>query len=301
MGSNSVAAPPEPSSGAGAFALLVVLGVIWGLAFVAVRAADFELSPLSLLLIRWLISCAGFLAVLPFSRPKTRFDRRDFPRILVFSLLMVVMYGTFLNYAETSISSGLAGLLVSLGPIFIVAFSVVSLKERLTRRVVLALLLALAGCVLLSLSDLNPGGTSLDGVVEGVLAALTYATFTVLSKPLVEKYGALSVTIWGTLLGTVFLLPLASGAFFAQVSVLSADGWASVVYLSIASTVIGYTMFYSLVGKGALSTLSVQLYLVPVVSVVGGILLLHEQLTLLTLPGGAATLVAIGLTRSRGR
>jgi len=47
-------------------ALVVILGVTWGLAFVAIRTADFQLSPVNLTVVRWLIASAGFLALAPF-------------------------------------------------------------------------------------------------------------------------------------------------------------------------------------------------------------------------------------------
>ncbi len=290
---------PRPHPRVAAYALLAFLSVIWGLAFVAIRAADFELSPLSLLVLRWLIASAGFAVLLPFAKPRTRFERRDLPRLAVFALMMVVLYGAALNYSETSVSSGLAGLLVSLGPVFIVAFSAITLKEKVDRRLTFALLIAVVGCVLLSVGGLNDGGNSPVGALEAIAAAVVYAGFAVLSKPLVEKYGALSVTVWGSLTGTAFLLPLVSAEFLRQVSVLSLDGWFSVVYLSIVVTVVGYSIFYTLVGRGALSTLSIQLYLMPMVAVVGGILILQERLTVFTVLGGAATLLAVWIVRTR--
>jgi drug/metabolite transporter (DMT)-like permease len=293
--------PPRPQPRARAYVLLFFLSVIWGLAFVAIRAADFELSPPSLSLLRWLIASAVFAALLPFVRSRMRFERRDLPRLIVVGLMNVVLYGLTLNYAETSISAGLAGLLISLGPVFMVGLSALTLKEKVGRRLLYALLLAVLGSVLLSVSELNVKGASLTSSLEAIVAALMYAGFTILAKPLIQKYGALPVTIWSSLSGTVFLLPLVSAHFFRQVYALSPEGWFSVLYLSIFSTVIGYSLFYTLVGKGAVSTLSVQLYLVPIVGVVGGILILQEQLTIFTILGGAATLTAVGLARTKKR
>src|SRR5256885_7847484 len=89
--------------------LLVVLGVIWGLAFVAIRTADFQVSPINLTVLRWLIASAGFLALAPFfGRPKQPVERHHIPRILVVSLPRVVGYHLSLNYAETIVSAGLA-------------------------------------------------------------------------------------------------------------------------------------------------------------------------------------------------
>ena len=69
---------------------------------------------------------------------------------------------------------------------------------------------------------------------------------------------------------------------------------------SIVSTVLGYLVYYTLVSRGAVSRLSIQLYLIPIVSVVGGILLLGETVTIYTVLGGAIMLSAIALvTRFR--
>ena len=66
------------------YALLVILSVIWGFAFVAIRYLDFELSFVDLTLLRWVVASASYLALLPFvGRMKTRFESRDLPRLLV--------------------------------------------------------------------------------------------------------------------------------------------------------------------------------------------------------------------------
>ena len=278
---------------------MVVLSVIWGLAFPAIRSADFYLSPLSIVILRWSIASVGFCALLPVAKWKTRFVAKDLPRLVVFALMSVALYGLLLNTAETSISSGLAGLIVSLGPVFMMVFSAIALKERVHKRLLVALLLAVLGSALLSVADLSVRGASLLGAIEALAAALVYAGFTVVSKPLVERYGSLPVTIWGSLVGTALLLPLVSTDFLRQVASLPLDGWLSVVYLSVFSTVVGYSLFYNLVGRVPLSALSVQLYLVPIVSVVGGVLILSEQVTPLVALGGAVTLLAIAMARTK--
>ncbi len=284
-----------------AYGLLVSLSLIWGFGFVAIRVADFGLSPISLALLRWLIASAGFLVVLPFTKPKARFEKRDLPSLLVVALANIAGYNISLNYAEKSISSGLAGILVSLGPVFMVLLSSFTLREKIGKRLILALVLALVGSVLLSLSDIGVNGSVISGSAEAVLAALFYAVFTVASKPLVEKYGALRVVIWGSVLGTAFLVPFASGDFVGQVSRLSSEGWFALLYLSIMSSVVGYSVYYTMVGRGTVSSLSVQLYLIPVVSVVGGVLILQEQVTALIVLGAAVTLLAIALSRKNDR
>ena len=97
------------------YGLVAGLSVIWGLAFVAIRVADTELSPVNLTVLRWLIASGGFLVLAPFAgRPKHPIQKRHIPRILLVSLASLVGYHLSLNYAETIVSAGLAGLLISL-------------------------------------------------------------------------------------------------------------------------------------------------------------------------------------------
>jgi drug/metabolite transporter (DMT)-like permease len=278
-----------------AYGGLAVLSVIWGLAFVAIRQVELELSPVNLALSRWLITDAIFVVLIPvIGKLKTKFERKDVLRLLVVGFANVAGYHLFLNYAETTISAGLSSVIIALGPVFMVVLSVFLLNERASSKVVLSLLLAVVGIVVLSsgtfsLSDLS----SLAGIVSAVLAAFCYALFTVLGKPLVQKYGSAPTTIYAGLVGTVMLLPLLSTSFFAQVGALNWVGWTSVLYLGALSSAFGYLLFYTLLSRKAVASLSIQLYLIPVVGVVGGWVLLSEPVTLTTVVGGAMVLAAV--------
>jgi len=283
------------------YGLLVILGLIWGLAFVAIRRADFELSWVNLTLLRWVLVSACFLALYPFVvKPKAKLEWRDVPRLLAVSLTNVALYHLSLNYAEKTVSASLAGLLISLGPVFTVALSTVLLKERVTRELKIALPLAIVGSILVSVPDFDLGVSSSIGPLAVVVAAFASGAYTVLSKPLVTKYGAFPVATWAAFIGTATMLPLVSGDLLAQAESLSFGGWVSVLYLVVLSTVVGNLIVYTLIGRQQVSRLGVQLYLVPVVSVVGGVLLLGETLSVFTVLGGGVMLLAVAIaTRAR--
>ena len=278
-----------------AYAALTALSIIWGLAFVAIRWAETLLAPVSMALLRWLLASCGLLVLWPFiGKARTRYETRDTARLLVVSFANVVSYHLTLYYSEKTISAGLAGLLVSIGPVLIVVLSWALLKEKHGKEIVFALLLTFTGAAILAIGSIGSGG-SVVGILEAIGTAVSYAVFAVLSKPLVSKYGAIPIAIWSGLVGTAMLLPLISPEFFAQVLHLTALGWLAMLYLSLLSTVVGYMLFYSLIGKGSVSRLSIQLYFIPVVSVVGGALILGEGISVYTIAGGAAMLFAIAL------
>lgn len=277
------------------YSLVTILSVIWGLAFVAIRRAEFELSPINLTLLRWLIASGGFLLLAPVvGRPKKKIQRHHVPRILLVSFASVTGYHLSLNYAETIVSSGLAGLLISFGPIFAVLLSAIFLKEKVGGRLMLALALAMAGALVLSVNA-DLGFQQITGPIAVVVAAFMYSVFSVGSKPLVKDYGALPVAIWVAVIGTAFTLPLLSGGLFSQLSALSLTGWVSVIYLAVLSTIVANMILYTLINSRAVSRLSIQLYLVPIVSLVGGILLLGETFSAFTVVGSGFLFAAIAL------
>lgn len=281
-----------------AYSGLGVLSLIWGMAFVAIKAVETELSPVNLALMRWLLAAVPFLILLPLiGHPKVRFERRDMPRLLVVALANVAGYHLSLNYAETTLSAGLSALLIAFGPIFIVVLSYLLLHEKAGSRVLLGLALAFTGTAVLSIGAVSASDfSSLGGVFEALFTALCYALFAVLAKPLVHKYGSAPTTILAGLVGTALMVPLLSKSFFSQVASLTVDGWLGVLYLGLLSTVFGYLMFYTLVSRGAVSRLSIQLYLIPVVSIIGGALLLAEQVTATVVIGGGMMLAAVAIS-----
>jgi len=284
-----------------AYSGLLVLSVIWGLAFVAIKQVVTELTPVNLALLRWLVASVPFLILLPIiGRPKAKFERGDVPRLLIVALANVAGYHISLYYAETTLSAGLSALLTSFGPIFIAILSYLLLGEKAGRKVLIGLLLAIAGTAVLSTGSISVNDlSSYAGIIENLITALCYALFTVLAKPLVHKYGSASTTIMAGLVGTAMMLPLLSQSFFVQVSALSVQGWGSVLYLSLLSTVFGYLMFYALVSRGAVTRLSIQLYLIPVVSVIGGALLLNEPIIPSVAIGGGMMLLAVAIATRR--
>jgi terminal-alkyne amino-acid exporter len=283
------------------YALLVILGVIWGNAFVAIRVAvsPGQLSPVSLTLLRWMIVSAAFLALYPvIGKAKAKFERKDFPRLLMVALTSVAIYHLSLNFSEQIVNASLAGLLISLAPLFTVVLSALVLHEKIGVRVKIGLLVAIAGAAVISSPDLSLGSGSLLGPLLVVLSAFSSAVFAVASKPLVGKYGPFPVAIWTAVLGTAILLPLiplVSPNIVQEAVSLSVKGWTAVLYLSLLSTVIANMIFYTLVGRQVVSRLTVQLYIVPLVSVIGGVLILGEQLGVTTVVGGAMLLLAVGL------
>jgi drug/metabolite transporter (DMT)-like permease len=284
------------------YTLLISLSIIWGLAFVAIRRAVFELTPVNLTLLRWFIVSGAFLAIYPFVvKPRARLERKDIPRLAVVGLTNVVVYHLALNTAEQSVDASLAGLLISFGPIFLVLLSSLVLHEALGRRVWLALVMAVGGAAVISSPGLSVGSSGVVGPSLVALAGFSSAVYAVASKPLVLKYGPVAVSAWSSFSGTLMLVPLVSPSLLSQAQALTAPAWESVLYLALLSTVLANTIFFTLVHGQSVSKLGIQLFLVPVVSAVGGVLILGEGIGWTTVLGGFMMLAAVAMVTRLNR
>jgi drug/metabolite transporter (DMT)-like permease len=261
------------------YAMLGVLSLLWGIAFVGIKEVLAELSPATLTVLRFAVAGACLLlvmAVWPAARP--RFRRSDLWRLVVLGVTGVPGYHLALNWGEHRTSASVAALIVATAPVMVALGSAAVLKERATARRWLGIALAFSGVAVLALTDPSgTGGTSVVGVLVSVIAPLMWAAYVIVGKPLADRASAIQVTAASMLIGSVFLLPLVNGGTFREIGALSSTGWAWMVLLGVGSSVAGYFIFVWALGKMDATKVSVFLYAVPVVALIAAWLMLDED------------------------
>ena len=176
---------------------------------------------------------------------------------------------------------GLVTLLVYLAPVLVAVLAPILLSEPLTRRVVVALVLALGGSVLL----LGPGtdGVEVSGIVYALLAAVLLAALWMNAKVLSPVYGGLRLTFAQTAVATVVLLPVAllgDGTWLTREDL----GW--LLLLGLVYTALALVIYLGALGRIPAMHTSVLSYLEPLSAAILGWAVLDEVLGLGTVVGG---------------
>ncbi|QRK10459.1 EamA family transporter [Archangium violaceum] len=187
-------------------------------------------------------------------------------------------------------SAGLTALLLYLFPALVALLSVVVDGERLTRRRVVAVVLALGGTALTI--DLN-GGASPKGILFGLLSALVYAVYVFTSSRVVGPAGPLasSTVILGSA-GVVYgALMAAQGPALPQ----TPQGWMAVAGMMLLSTVMAVLTFFAGLERVGPVVASLLSTVEPLVAVLLGALLLSERLSASQGVGGLLILAAVVL------
>ena len=271
--------------------------VFWALVFPFIKIALEELSPVNLTIMRLLVVCIVFLILLIVKPNKfSKIQKKDIIPIFLVGFLGIILYHFGLNYGEQYISASAASVIIATIPIFVVILAAIFLKEKITLKIVLGVLLSLVGVVVISTvgrSDTLLEVKYISGALAVLLAAVLGAGYTVAGKKMLQRYSALSLTVYVCLLGSLGLIPFISNSLFEEVAAMSLTGWSVVIFLGVFPTVIGYVLWYVALEIKSASEISVYLYFVPVLSTIISYILFRDEITWLFVFGGA--LVILGL------
>jgi drug/metabolite transporter (DMT)-like permease len=290
-----------------AWALLVLLGMIWGSSFLAVEFALEGFGPASIAAIRITLA-AAILTAIAFARGNdlphtgTATGRRIWLHCFGMGLFSNALPFSLLSWGQTHVTSGYAGITMAAVPLMVLPLAHFLVPgEQMTPRKSIGFAAGFAGVVLLiGPGDILSGGSG--GMVAlarmaCLAASASYAIGMVITR-LAPRGPYLSFAAAGLLTGSALILPVA----------LLADGWplhpppaalAGVIYLGIFPTAIATIILVYVVQSAGPSFQSLVNYQVPVWAVLLGIVVLGE-----TLPAqfvAALALILAGLAISQPR
>lgn len=280
------------------FFLIIGMTIIfWAFAFPLIKIGLEELSPVNLTIMRLLVACIVFLILLLTIPNKfSKIHKKDILPIFLLGFTGIIIYHLGLNYGEQYISASAASLIIATIPIFVVILAVIFLKEKITLKIVLGIILSLVGVVIISIvgkPDTPIEIKYVSGAFAVLIGALVGAGYTVAGKKMLSRYSALSLTVYAFLFGSLGLIPFISNSLFEEVVAMSVTGWSVVIFLGICSTVVSYVLWYVALEIKSASKISVYLYFIPVLSTIISYILFQDKITWLFVFGGA--LVILGL------
>ncbi len=273
------------------FYVIIILPIIfWAFAFPFIKIGLEELSPVNLTIVRLFLTCGVFLLfLLVFPRKFSRIQRKDIIPLFLLGFFGLVVYHLGLNYGEQFISPSVASLIIATIPVFTVIFATLLLKEKLTKNIAFGVPLSLSGVVIISLTGTagNPFEvTYLSAAFAVLVSAFVGAGYTIAGKKLLQRYSALSLTVYAFLFGSLGLFPFLSSSLITETMSLSLRGWGAVLFLALLPTVIGYILWYVALEVRTASEISVFLYFIPVLSTIFSYFLFTETVTWLFIVGG---------------
>jgi drug/metabolite transporter (DMT)-like permease len=283
-----------------AFAALSVALLVWASSFPATRIALAAYAPGQLALARYSLATLALLACCLLLRaPLPR--RSDLPALALTGLLCGTFYQIGFNFGMRSVNSGPAAVLVDTVPIFAALLGFFFLRERLGRRAVGGIVLGFIGSLLIAWGEADDAGFVLDpGAGYLLLASLAFSLGSVVQKPLLARLPAVPVTAYYFAAATLGLCWFAPGLPASVAAAPASANWA-LLYLALFPGALSFALWSYALARLPVAQVSSSLYLVPVFAFPMAWAWMGEVPGVLSIIGGAITLIGVLLVQLKGR
>ena len=281
------------------------LGAIWGSSFLLIKIAVEELGPLPLVSVRIGLAALIMGAYLWWSGRKFPRTRREILALVYIGVMNTAVPFTLITWGEQDIDSGLATVLNSTMPLFVLVLAHFMLAdERMTVQKIIGLVVGFVGIVLLASRDTESSNPNpLAGQVAILGATMSYASCAIVIRrylrrvdPFVTAGG--SLMIGGVVIVVITLLTVNP---LPDVGKLSTDTIVSILTLAVINTVIAYFLFYSLYDAWGATRTSLVTYAMPPIGVTLGAIFLDETVDWKIVVGAGLILVGIVAVNWRKR
>ena len=270
-------------------------GVLWGIINIFVkRLSAAGIDPLQISLIRMLIAAVCFsLFVLIKDKSKFIIHLKDIWMFACTGIVSIVLFNTCYFYTTIHSQASIAVVLLYTSPVFVMIFSAIFFKEKITPGKIAALILTFCGCVLVA--GLIGGSVSISFIVllTGIASGLFYALYSIFGEIALRKYDTMTVTLWTFLFGLLGSLPLGKPA--ETIRILAEDPIliASAFGIGILSTVLPYFLYTWGLARMETSKAAILVAVEPLVGCVIGMTLFHEPHNLMKIIGIILILASI--------
>ncbi|MBN9471595.1 MAG: DMT family transporter [Bosea sp.] len=283
-----------PSTASRSLLLVPLLGLLWGFNWPAVRISLTEIAP-------WTLRAAGMtfaglvLVAVALARGiPLAVPREQWPRLIIAGFLSIAAFNILLAFAQLMAPTSRAAILTFTMPIWATLLALPILGERFDRRRLLGLGLGISGLVCLGLPLIRSGQFS-PGLALALLAALSWALGTIVTKRWPVAAPALTIAAWQLLVGGVAAgLGMLVFEGLPVPKLLSPKVAAALSFHILGAQALAYFLWFVVVARLPAGIASLGTLMVPAVGALGSVLLLGERPTATDWLGLALVVAASG-------
>jgi drug/metabolite transporter (DMT)-like permease len=284
--------------------ILIALWLINGSSFLAIKISIDTIPPLLSSGIRFIIAGSILLSIYLVRERKNHGKNVDHigwqqwkDTIILAALLLLGGQG-LLTWGTQYLASGISGLLNSTIPLWVAILALLIFKNRMTKFMIIGLAAGFGGLMLLVAPSLGSGELSPIGTAALIISSIFWALGSLYSTkanlPISMLASSGMLMIAGGLIITA--ISFALGEYRGlELSDISGQSLAALIYLIVIITIVGFTDFYWLLRVTTASLANTFAYVSPVIAVILGALLLHEPVTVITVIAMSVILVGVAL------
>ncbi len=276
--------------------------IVWGASFIATKLALRDLSPVTVVWLRFAIGviilgiATGFRH--QFSLPK----KQEWIYFALLGFLGITFHQWLQSTGLLTVQASTTAWIVATTPVFIAILSRLFLHEKLAWLQISGIILAAVGVLLVvskgNITGLFSGHFGTPGDILIMISAPNWAVFSILSSRGLKKYQATQMMFFVMAIGWLFtsIIFFTSGGF-NDISHLTWTSLMGVGFLGIFCSGLAYIAWYDGLQALPASQIGAFLYIEPLVAVIVAWAILGESILLITLAGGAIILLGVRLVQ----
>ncbi|WP_455364799.1 DMT family transporter [[Eubacterium] cellulosolvens] len=277
--------------------ILVFVVLLWGSSFTILKLGLEKIPPITLASLRFLITLPLLIAFAYMKKSDLGITlRRNWRTFSILGLTGITLCHILQNFGLKFATVSNASLIITSNPIYIALIGHYYLKEKFTSRRIFGIAIAFFGVILVIRPlewSLNP--LSLIGNLLCLGTALSWASYSILSRKILIKYDVNQVTTSSIIFGTLFLLPI---AFTLEKPTIPAsiEVWFLLLFLSLLCSGLGYLLWNKALEDAPATEVSVFEFFIPVTSILIAHFVLSESIDHLLIYGAILIMLGVFIT-----
>jgi drug/metabolite transporter (DMT)-like permease len=276
--------------------------MINGSSFLAIKISIDTIPPLLSAGIRFFIAgsilFAAYFFLQKYEHKHEQIGRRQWRDAAILAFTLFLGGQGILTWGAQYLSSGITGLLNSTIPLWVAVIAFLVFRKHMTKLIIMGLAAGFGGLMLLVAPSIGSGTLSPIGISALIVSSISWAIGSLYSSKaklpisVLASSGMLMITGGLMLISVSFLLGEYKGLDLSQIS---GQSWAALVYLIIIITIVGFTDFYWLLRVTTPSLANTFAYVSPVIAVILGWAILKESITTITIVAMVVILLGVAL------
>jgi drug/metabolite transporter (DMT)-like permease len=282
--------------------LLVSLWIINGSSFLAIKVSIDTIPPLLSSGIRFLIAGSIIFSIYFIRRSHYKNEEhigwQQWKDTIILGAILLLGGQGLLTWGTQYLASGISGLLNSTIPLWVAILALVIFKKRISKLMIIGLAAGFSGLMLLVAPSLGSGTLSPIGTAALMISSILWALGSLYSSQAKLPVSMLASSGMLMISGGLIItgVSLALGEYRdLEISQISGQSLAALIYLIAIITIVGFTDFYWLLRVTTPSLANTFAYVSPVIAVILGALLLREPVTIITIVAMCVILTGVAM------
>ncbi|MBQ6523573.1 MAG: DMT family transporter [Atopobiaceae bacterium] len=273
--------------------------LLWSGSLIASKLSYDTLAPMSLGLIRFTLATVVFFVIRLVTGDHEMPSAKGMAHIALTGILGTTLYFAAENYGVQMLPASTSSLIVGSFPAMTLVLECLIDKTRPQPLKTIGIVLAFLGVAVLALTESGEGGTNvLLGSLILMFGGLCWSLYNFAMRLVMGKYSTMTITTWQTLFGALGFIPFVMVEGLPQ-SLPSPTAWASLAYLVLGCTVVGFVLYNWGLEDLEPSTATSLSNLIPVFGLALSALILGEHISAQQLLGGAIVVAGIVLSTQK--